>query len=161
MTARGDRDKEAFLHAGFTDYIYKPFSSSELLGLLSRIKTDGREEKPEVDFSPVLSEVSDKHKALLSFISQSERDREELDAAIKNGDRQKLREITHRMQPMWELLRMEEPLLAYRTLLKDCETSDKELNEYTRQIIGSTATLIKAAEVEIKRLTNETEDTDS
>lgn len=161
MTARGDKDKEAFLHAGFTDYIYKPFSSSELLGLLSRIKTDGREEKPEVDFSLVLSEVSDKHKALLSFISQLEKDREELDAAIKNSNRQKLREITHRMQPMWEFLRMEEPLLAYRTLLKDSETSDKELNEYTRQIIGSTATLIKAAEAEIKRLTNETEDTDS
>lgn len=161
MTARGDKDKEAFLHAGFTDYIYKPFSSSELLGLLSRIKTDGREEKPEVDFSLVLSEVSDKHKALLSFISQLEKDREELDAAIKNSNRQKLREITHRMQPMWEFLRMEEPLLTYRTLLKDSETSDKELNEHTRQIIGSTATLIKAAEAEIKRLTNETEDTDS
>lgn len=161
MTARGDRDKEAFLHAGFTDCIYKPFSSSELLGLLSRIKTDRQEEKAEVDFSPVLSEVSDKHKALLSFISQSEKDREELDAAIKNGDRQKLREITHRMQPMWEFLRMEEPLLAYRTLLKDKETSDKELNEHTRQIIERTVTLIKAAEAEIKRLTNETEDTDS
>lgn len=65
------------------------------------------------------------------------------------------------MQPMWEFLRMEEPLLTYRTLLKDSETSDKELNEHTRQIIGSTATLIKAAEAEIKRLTNETEDTDS
>lgn len=161
MTARGDKNKEAFLYAGFTDYIYKPFSSSELLGLLSRIKTDGREEKPEVDFSLVLSEVSDKHKALLSFISQLEKDREELDAAIKNGDRQKLREITHRMQPMWEFLRMEEPLLAYRTLLKDKETSDKELNEHTRQIIERTVTLIKAAEAEIERLTNETEDTDS
>jgi len=161
MTARGDKDKEAFLHAGFTDYIYKPFSSSELLGLLSRIKTNRREEKPEVDFSLILSEVSDKHKALLSLISQSDKDREELDAAMKNVDRQKLREITHRMQPMWEFLRMEEPLLAYRTLLKDSETSDKELNEHTRQIIDSTATLIKAAEAEIKRLTNETEDTDS
>lgn len=31
----------------------------------------------------------------------------------------------------------------------------------TRQIIDSTAMLIKAAEAEIKRLTNETEDTDS
>ena len=155
------RGKEAFLHAGFTDYIYKPFSSSELLGLLSRMKTDRREKKPEVDFSLVLSEVNDKHKALLSLISQSEKDREELDAAMKNGDRHKLREITHRMQPMWEFLRMEEPLLAYRALLKDSKTSDKELKEYTRQIIDSTAMLIKAAEAEIKRLTNETEDTDS
>ena len=42
MTARGDRDKEAFLHAGFTDYIYKPFSSSELLSLLSMIRKTGR-----------------------------------------------------------------------------------------------------------------------
>ena len=150
MTARGDNDKESFLHAGFTDCIYKPFSSSELLSLLSRIKTDRQEEKPEVDFGPVLSEVRDKHKALLSFISQSEKDREELDAAIKDGDRQKLREITHRMQPMWEFLRMEEPLLAYRTLLKDSKTEDKELNEHTRQIIDCTAMLIKAAEAEIK-----------
>ena len=50
------------------------------------------------------------------------------------------------MQPMWEFLRMEEPLLAYRALLKDSKTSDKELKEYTRQIIDSTAMLIKAAE---------------
>ena len=161
MTARGDRDKDAFLQAGFTDYIYKPFSSSELLSLLSMIKTNRDEEGRNADFSMVLSEVSDKHKTLLSFISQLEKDKEELEVAMRNGDRQKLREITHRMQPMWEFLRMAEPLLAYRTLLKDSETSDKELNEYTRQIIDSTAMLIKAAEAEIKRLTNETEDTDS
>lgn len=161
MTARGDRDKDAFLQAGFTDYIYKPFSSSELLSLLSMIKTNRDAEDRNADFSMVLSEVSDKHKTLLSFISQSEKDREELEVAMRAGERQKLREITHRMQPMWEFLRMEEPLLAYRTLLKDSETSDKELNEYTRQIIDSTAMLIKAAEAEIERLTNETEDTDS
>lgn len=39
--------------------------------------------------------------------------------------------------------------------------ADLRLKEYTRQIIDSTAMLIKAAEAEIKRLTNETEDTDS
>lgn len=44
MTARGDREKEAFLQAGFTDCIYKPFSSSELLSLLSTIKRDREEE---------------------------------------------------------------------------------------------------------------------
>lgn len=161
MTARGDRDKDAFLQAKFTDYIYKPFSSSELLSLLSMIKTNRDEEDRKADFSMVLSEVSDKHMTLLSFISQSEKDKEELEAAMKAGDRQKLREITHRMQPMWEFLRMEDPLLAYRTLLKDSEASDKELNEYTRQIIDNAAMLIKAAKAEIERLTNETENTDS
>lgn len=161
MTARGDRDKEAFLNAGFTDYIYKPFSSSELLSLLSMIRKNRQEDNHSVDFSLILSEVSDKSKTLLSFISQSEKDREELATAMKNGDRQKLREITHRMQPMWELLQMEETLSAYRALLKNETINDKILNEHTRQIMDYTAILIKVAEAEIKRLTNETEDTDS
>ena len=161
MTARGDRDKEAFLHAGFTDYIYKPFSSSELLGLLSTIRRNRQEDNHSVDFSLILSEVSDKSKTLLSFISQSEKDREELGAAMKNGDRQKLREITHRMQPMWELLQMEETLSAYRALLKNDTINDNILNEHTRQIMDYAAILIKVAEAEIKRVTNETEDTDS
>lgn len=161
MTARGDRDKEAFLHAGFTDYIYKPFSSSELLSLLSMVKSNQDEEKQYIDFSMLLSEVSNKSKTLLSFISQSEKDREELATAMKNGDRQKLREITHRMQPMWELLQMEETLSAYRVLLKNDTINDNILNEHTRQIMDYTAILIKVAEAEIKRVTNETEDTDS
>lgn len=161
MTARGDRDKEAFLHAGFTDCIYKPFSSSELLSLLSMVKRNQDEEKQNIDFSMILSEVSDKSKTLLSFISQSEKDREELATAMKNGDRQKLREITHRMQPMWELLQMEETLSAYRSLLKNETINDKILNEHTRQIMDYAAILIKVAEAEIKRVTNETEDTDS
>ena len=161
MTARGDRDKEAFLHAGFTDYIYKPFSSSELLSLLSTIRRNRQEDNHSIDFSLILSEVSDKSKTLLSFISQSEKDREELGTAIEHGDRQKLREITHRMQPMWELLQMEEALPAYRALLKNETINDKILNEHTRQIMEYAGILIKVAEAEIKRLTSETEDTNS
>lgn len=161
MTARGDREKEAFLHAGFTDCIYKPFSSSELLRLLSMVKSNQDEEKQNIDFSMILSEVSNKSKTLLSFISQSEKDREELGAAIEHGDRQKLREITHRMQPMWELLQMAEILSAYRALLKNDTINDNILNEHTRQIMDYVTILIKVAEAEIKRLKNETEDTDS
>ncbi len=55
MTARGDRDKEAFLHAGFTDYIYKPFSSSELLGLLSMI----RKNRQIMDYAAILIKVAE------------------------------------------------------------------------------------------------------
>lgn len=160
MTARGDRDKEAFLHAGFTDYIYKPFSSSELLSLLSTVKRCRKDDKG-IDFSAVLSEVNDKVKLLRSFIDQSKRDIEELDVAGKNGDREKLRETAHRMQPMWELLQMEETLLAYRSLLKDDSISDDILKEHTRQIMDCVDVLVAESENEINRRTNETEDTNS
>lgn len=162
MTARGDRDKEAFLSAGFTDCIYKPFSSSELLCLISGIKrqqtNDGRH---SVDFSTMLSEVSDGIKLLRSFIAQSEKDRDELERAMKKSDRMKLRETAHRMQPSWDLLHTGDRLMAYRTLLKDGSQDDTVVKEHTRQIIDYTSTLIAEAEDEIKRQTNETENTDS
>lgn len=161
MTARGDRGNEVFLKAGFAACIYKPFSSSELISLLSTITTSLPVERKRIDFSAMLSEVSDKKRLLDSFISQSEKDKRELDMALKLKDRKKLREITHRMQPMWELLRMKELLSAYRVLLRDSTTNDDVIQKYTQQIIECTGVLIIEAENEIKRLTNETENTDS
>lgn len=161
MTARGDRDKEAFLNAGFTDCIYKPFSSSELLSLISAIKKQQADEKQGIDFSTMLSEVSDGITLLRSFVAQSEKDREELESAMKNNDRIKMREAAHRMQPSWDLLHTGDRLMAYRTLLKDGMQDDGVIREHTRQIINYTSTLIAEAEEEIKRQTNETEDTDS
>lgn len=161
MTARGDRDKEAFLNTGFTDCIYKPFSSSELLNLISAIKRQQADEKPGIDFSTMLSEVSDGVKLLRSFIAQSEKDRDELESAMKKSDRMKLRETAHRMQPSWDLLHIGDRLMAYRALLKDGTQDDSVVKEHTRQIIDYTSTLIAEAENEIKRQTNETENTDS
>lgn len=162
MTARGDRDKEAFLNTGFTDCIYKPFSSSELLSLISGIKKqqtdDGRH---SVDFNTMLSEVSDGVKLLRSFIAQSEKDREELESAMKKSDRMKMRETAHRMQPSWDLLHTGDRLMAYRTLLKDGAQDDTVVKEHTKQIIDYISTLIAEAEDEIKRQINETENTDS
>ena len=65
------------------------------------------------------------------------------------------------MLPMWELLHNEEMLLAYRSLLKDERASDTALKEYTQRIKNHTDMLMAAAKNEIKRQTNETENTDS
>lgn len=161
MTARGDRDKEAFLNTGFTDCIYKPFSSSELLSLISVIKKQQADEKQDIDFSTMLSEVSDGVKLLRSFIVQSEKDRDELESAMKKSDRIKMRETAHRMQPSWDLLHTGDKLMAYRALLKDGTQEDSVVKEHTRQITDYISTLIAEAEDEIKRQTNETENTDS
>ena len=161
MTARGDRGKEAFLNAGFTECIYKPFSSTELLSLLSTINTGRTEEKQKADFSMILAEVSDKPKTLRSFIAQLKNDRKELEVAMRHGDRQGLRELTHRMQPMWELLQTEDVLLGLRSLLKKEDYNDSELNSHVQKVIDTVSVLITEAEDEIKKLTNETEDINS
>lgn len=161
MTARGDRDKETFLDAGFTDCIYKPFSSSELLSLLSTVKGKPAKKTEGFDFGALLSEVSDKVKLLRSVIDQSTKDRDDLGTAMKKSDRARLREIAHRMQPLWELLQAGEGLSAYRALLKNGQTGDDILKNHTLEIMDCTSLMIKKAENEIKRLTHETKDTDS
>lgn len=161
MTAHGDRDKEAFLNAGFTDCIHKPFSSSELLGLISAIQKRQADGQRGIDFSSMLSEVSDGVTLLRSFVAQCEKDRGELESAMENNDRMKMREAAHRMQPSWDLLHAGDMLMAYRTLLKNGAQEDGVIREHTRQIINYASTLIAEAEEEIKILTNEAEDTDS
>lgn len=161
MTARGDKEKDAFLDVGFTACIYKPFSSSELLGLLSTIKRCRKDDGQDIDFSVMLSEISDKVGLLRSFIIQSEKDMEELSAGMNDCDRHKLRETVHRMQPMWELLQMEDALSSYHALLKGDTATDDAVREHTRQIMECTAKFIAEAENEIKRQTNEKENTDS
>lgn len=109
----------------------------------------------------MLSDVSDKRKLLCSFIEQSKRDVGEFASAKDGCNREKLRETAHRMQPMWELLQMGDILLDYRALLKDNTVDDDVILKHTKQIIERTAMLIAEAENKIKRLTDETENTDS
>ena len=161
MTARGDNGKKDYLEAGFAACIYKPFFLPDLLNLLSTIKECREDENRKVDFNTMLAEVNDKAELLGSFIEQSGQDTDELASAMNGGNRKRLREIAHRMQPMWELLQMGGILSDYRALLKDSTTDDDILQKHTQQIIECTALLIAEAENEIKRLENETENTDS
>ena len=161
MTARGDNGKKDYLEAGFAACIYKPFFLPDLLNLLSTIKECREDENRKVDFNTMLAEVNDKAELLGSFIEQSGQDTDELASAMNGGNRKRLREIAHRMQPMWELLQMGGILSDYRTLLKDSTTDDDIIQKHTQQIIECTALLIAEAENEIKRLENETENTDS
>ena len=161
MTARGDREKDVFIESGFADCIYKPFSMNELLNHLSVIVYHKEEEEQQSpDFAAFTAEVREKRKLLRSFISQSRQDIKDLRAALKDENRAELLEIVHRMMPTWELLRSDELLLDFRAALKNSAPDNDSLEEYTKQITEQAATLIREAENEIRRLTDEAENTD-
>ena len=158
MTARGDKEREAFASAGFAACIYKPFSMHELLDLIASVVSDTKPEEVSADFASLTADVKDKKRLLRTFIEASRKDIAQLREA--DNDRERLREIIHRMLPMWELLQTDELLHAYRDVLHDDKADDGAVGEYTRRVIDRTVLLIAEAENEIKRLTNETEDTD-
>ena len=159
MTARGDKEREAFASAGFAACIYKPFSMHELLDLIASVTDGTKSEEVSADFAALTADVRDKKKLLRTFIEQSDKDIEQLRKA--GNDRERLREIIHRMLPMWELLQTDGLLHSYRDMLHDDKADDGAVGEYTQRVIEHTALLIVGAENEIKRLTNETEDIDS
>lgn len=144
MTARGDKEKEAFASAGFTACIHKPFSMRELLDLIASVVSDTKSEVVSADFDTFTAEVRDKKRLLRTFIEQSNKDIEQLRKA--GNDRERLREIVHRMLPMWELLQTDEPLLSYRNVLHDDKADNNMVGEYTQQIIDYAALLIAEAE---------------
>lgn len=103
--------------------------------------------------------MRDKKKLLRTFIGQSRKDIAQLRKA--GNDRERLREVVHRMLPMWELLQTDELLHAYRDVLHDDKADDGAVGEYTQRVIAHTALLIAEAENEMKRVTDETKDIDS
>lgn len=160
MTARGDNEKDALLGNGFTGCIFKPFSTAELLKCLSSLM-DAASASGLTDFTPLISEVSDKCAVLEKLIESSRRDMEDLRQAMETDDRKQLRETVHRMWSLWELLQKETRLGAYRELLKDKDAACEVIRRHTESMIGEIENLIIQSENEIRTIQSEEQDTDS
>ena len=160
MTARSESEREALLDAGFDGAIFKPFSMNELLKVIASV-VKGREPGCETDFSMMLANVSDKRKILRTMIESCEKDIVDLKIAMTAENRESMRTIAHRMFPMWEMLSMDEILLAYRNVLKDSDSDTQSVLNHTNHIITHIEHLIEDARNEIERIADEEKNIDS
>ena len=160
MTARSESEREDLLKAGFDGCIFKPFSMNELLRVTASV-IKGREPGSETDFSMMLANVSDKRKILRTMIESCEKDIVDLKIAMTNENRESMRAIAHRMFPMWEMLSMDEILLAYRNVLKDSDSDTQSVLNHTNHIITHIEHLIEDARNEIERIADEEKNIDS
>lgn len=160
MTARSESEREALLEAGFDGCIFKPFSMNELLKVIASV-VKGREPGSETDFSVMLANVSDKKKILRTMIETCEKDIVDLKIAMTAENRESMRSIAHRMFPMWEMVSMDEILLAYRNVLKDTDCDIQTVLNHTNHIITHIEHLIEDAGNEIERIVDEEKNIDS
>ena len=160
MTAREDGDRQALLDAGFDGCIFKPFSKVDLLQHLASVVME-REQNESADFSGLLAEVTDKRKVLRLLLESCEKDMTDLKIAMTTEKVESMRNVVHRMMPMWEMLSMENTLLAYRKALKEQDNDIQALLVHTGQIITHIKRLMEDARKEIERIADEETDTDS
>ena len=144
MTARGEYETEKLVDAGFAGCIHKPYSSKDLLQIISKHYKREPKEEP-VDFSPMTEEAQDKVKILEMFITETTKNMEDLEATLKDMDREAMRQTIHRMLPMWEMLRVESVLNNFRALLKDKNSEDKQVEAQTRRVMAFCLKLINEA----------------
>ena len=160
MTAREDGDRQALLDAGFDGCIFKPFSMVDLLQHLASVVME-REQNESADFSGLLAEVTDKRKVLRLLLESCEKDMTDLKIAMTTEKVESMRNVVHRMMPMWEMLSMENTLLAYRKALKERDNDIQALLVHTGQIITHIERLMEDARNEMERIADEETDTDS
>ncbi len=152
VTAKGgEYDKEYLMQRGFCNCIFKPFSTVEILQTLSNVI---KEQTPATgtDFSPLLTEVSDKAAALEALIQECRISIDELKQYLKDDNRVKIREVVHRMLPVWELMSCGEPLRAYQRILKDEQADMASVKSYTEEIITKLGIWIDDAGKQIERI---------
>lgn len=159
MTAREDGDRQALLDAGFDGCIFKPFSTSDLLQYLASIIKSNKEEH-RADFSQLLSEVTDRRKVLSKLIESCEKDITDLKIAMTSENRESMRNVVHRIIPMWEMLSMKEILQEYRNVLKDSDSDIQTVLAHTSDIITHIEHLMEDARKEITRIADEEQNTD-
>ena len=159
MTARSDSERESLLNAGFDGCIFKPYSMNELLKVIASV-IKGREPGSETDFSVLLANVTDKRHILRTLIETCEKDIVDLKIAMTAENVDSMRTIAHRIFPMWEMLAMDEILLAYRNVLKDSDSDIQTILAHTNHIITHIEHLMEDAQKEIARIADEEQNTD-
>ncbi len=159
MTARSESERGALLDAGFDGCIFKPFSMNELLKVIASVAR-GCGLGNGADFSTVLANVSDKKRILESMMESCGKDIDDLETATATGNVNSMRSIAHRMYPMWEMLSMEDILLAYRNVLKDPGSDMQTILLHTNHVITHIGHLIGDARKEIGRIADEEKNTD-
>ena len=156
MTARGEYDTDKLLEAGFSGCVYKPFSSKELLPVISRHYQSAQKQQT-IDFSPILEDVQDEENILRMLVTETHKNMESLNLALKTSDRGLLRRTIHRMFPMWEMLRMESVLKNCRKALAEPGMDGKKTEEQVIRVLTACRKLTDEAEQKLKEYGKDTD----
>ena len=156
MTARGEYDTDKLLEAGFSGCVYKPFSSKELLPVISRHYQSAQKQQT-IDFSPILEDVQDAGNILRMLVTETHKNMESLNLALETSDHGLLRRTIHRMFPMWEMLRMENVLKNCRKALAEPGMDGKKTEEQVIRVLTACRKLTDEAEQKLKEYGKDTD----
>lgn len=137
MTARAECDAEEFTKAGFAGCIHKPFSRDELfVAVKSCIDTRRQQRNICPDFSVLLNGERNDEEMLSLLAQETEANMAAFAGALHRNDKPMLVVLTHHLLSLWELLRIEVPLKAFRQLISDEETTEDTIRAAGERVLA-------------------------
>lgn len=107
VTARGDITQEEAYRNGFCGCLHKPFTQKELIKAIKENSSKGM----HFDFSSLTAFSMDDNEAakeiMHTFISETEKMQKLLNQALENKDMKKATDITHRILPIFKMIKAE------------------------------------------------------
>jgi len=145
-TAAGDISEEELKVSGFAALLGKPFSLDELLAVTESCIVKKHER--HIDFSSLLA-FGDKQQTLERLITETEKEMDEVHAAIGHMDLEKLDSWIHHLRSSWMLMKAEEPLQALYGLIHDTKShTSEELAKAANAILAQGDAIIRLAKKE-------------
>jgi len=163
MTGRKDLKRQAYLEAGFSDILQKPFTKDMFLKVLTSLFPQAVHEKAESKIKPIIASGSNLFhldvissflgddeegiaEVLQTFISDTKNNLEKLKVAVDDSDIKKVNVVSHRMLPMFRQLNSIEiiPILEQLEVLEISQLESKTLKQAYRDLHNKSTALILA-----------------
>ena len=152
-TASGSCSKEELMDRGFSGYLLKPFSISELMEVSDKCAMKGnRNEKP--DFTSLLS-YGNEAVMLEKLIAETEKEMLIIREAEQKTNFQELEALIHHLRSSWEILRADQPLRElYKLLHSECISNDEAIHKAVTAVLDKGSEIIRLAKEERRNYNN-------
>lgn len=143
VTASGYITEEELCEAGFDGVLFKPFSKSALLSVVSKhaLRTN---DSVEPDLSKLLS-FGDEESILTQLIEETTLHMNCLQMAIEGKNIEQVRNIVHHLRSSWMLIKVDMPLKRLSNVVKDCEEWNEDVDKNAGEVLTTGEKVIAAA----------------
>ena len=148
-TGAGNLTEEEMKSAGFAALLRKPFSIGELCSAVEACT--GTKRKTPPDLSALLT-FGDRRRTLEGLAEATEREMEEIRAAVGRKDLKALDGWIHHLRSSWMLMKAEEPLQRLYGLIHGNGYTEGEFDEAVGEVLAQGKAIVRLAKKEMEGL---------
>ncbi len=151
LSASIAKEHEHYLEAGFTGFLNKPFTATQLISLLNELLTLHLEVRSKLDFSSLTAFAGEDQEAsasiLKTFSEETHKSVDLLRETLERKDRKEASRLSHKLIPLCTMLGANSLVQHLRILEKnDEELTDSGWNHLLGEVIAQTLAIVRDAE---------------